>query len=177
MSAVLAAVFIYMLTKQQKIEQVEKGQKLFKESHILVFTDFTGAGVEDIKSLRKTLKELGAKFSVIKKKLMRIIFEKMSLDFNPEQFESQLGTISSQKDITEFISPVYKFSREKEKQGFKILGAYDLTEKKFIDAETVIKIGKLPTREVLLGQLVGVLSAPMRMFLYVLNEKAKMVDK
>lgn len=166
-----------MLTKQQKIEQVEKGQKLFKESHILVFTDFTGTGVEDIKSLRRTLKELGAKFSVIKKKLMRIIFEKMGLDFNPEQFESQVGTISSQKDILEIISPVYKFSREKEKQGFKILGAYNLTEKKFIDAETVIRIGKLPTREILLGQLVGVLSAPIRMLMYVLNEKAKMVDK
>jgi ribosomal protein L10 len=64
-----------------------------------------------------------------------------------------------------------------EKKGFKILGAYDLSDKNFIDAETVIKIGKLPTREILLGQLVGVLSAPIRMFMYVLNEKSKMVEK
>lgn len=161
-----------MLTKQQKIEQVEQGQKLFKESQILVFTDFTGTGVEDIKNLRKTLRQLGARFKVIKKKLMRIIFEKLGIDFNPEQFDSQVGTIFSQKDILEIAGPVYKFSREKEKNGFKILGAYDLTDKKFIDPETVIKIGQLPTREILLSQLVGVLSAPLKMLAYVLSEKA-----
>ena len=120
---------------------------------------------------------MGAKFKVIKKRLLRIVFEKMGVDFNPEQFNSQLGTIFTQKDIYEIISPVYKFSHAKKKQGFKILGAYDLAEKKFIDAETVVKIGKLPTREILLSQLVGVLSAPMRMLAYVLNEKSKMVEK
>jgi large subunit ribosomal protein L10 len=166
-----------MKTKEQKAEQINKGQKLFKESNILVFTDFTGTGVEDIRGLRKNLKELGAKFSVIKKKLMRIIFKKMGIDFNPEQFESQVATISSQKDILEIVGPIYKFSQEKEKQGFKILGAYDLADKKFIDSETVIKIGRLPSKEVLLGQLLGVLSAPMRMLAYVLSEKSKMVGK
>jgi len=170
-----------MLTKQQKTEQIEKGQKLFKESNILVFTDFTGTGAEDMRGLRKSLKEIGAKFRVIRKRLMRIIFEKMGIDFNPEQFESQVGTISSPNDISEVVGPVYKFFVEKKgfsakggsASGGKILGAYDLAEKKFIDAETVIKIGKLPTREVLLGQLVGVLSAPMRMLAYVLSEKGR----
>ena len=141
----------------------------------MLFTDFTGTGVEDMKNLRKTLKEMGAKFKVIKKRLLRIVFEKMGVDFNPEQFDSQVGTIFTQKDIYEIISPVYKFSKEKEKRGFKILGAYDLAEKKFIDAETVVKIGKLPAREVLLSQLVGVLSAPMRILAYVIQERAKKV--
>lgn len=165
-----------MLTKQQKIEQVERGQVLFKGSNILLFTDFTGTSVEDMKNLRKKLREMGAKFKVIKKRLLRIIFEKMGVDFNPGQFDSQVGTIFSQKDIYEIISPIYKFAKGLEKKGFKILGAYDLPDKNFIDAETVIKIGKLPTREILLGQLVGVLAAPIRMFMYVLNEKSKMVD-
>lgn len=166
-----------MKTKQQKIEQVEGGQELLKQSQLLLFTDFTGTGVEDMKNLRKTLREMGAKFKVIKKRLLRIVFEKMGVDFNPEQFDSQVGTIFTQKDIYEIISPVYKFGREKEKQGFKILGAYDLAEKKFIDAETVVKIGKLPSREILLSQLVGVLSAPMRMLAYILSEKSKTVEK
>ena len=164
-----------MLTKQQKIEQVEEGQKLFKESQLLLFTDFTGTGVEDMKNLRKAMREMGAKLKVIKKKLLRIIFEKIGVDFNPEQFDSQVSTIFTKKDIYEIISPVYKFSQAKEKQGFKILGAYDLAEKKFIDAETVIRIGKLPAREVLLGQLASVLSMPVRMLMYVLQEGSKKV--
>ncbi len=161
-----------MLTKQQKKEQIKEGQKLLKENKGLVFVDFSGAGVEDLRSLRNVLKEFGAKLKVIKKKLMRIAFEKEKLDFNPEQFESQTGMIFSDKDVSEVAGPIYRFSQEIKKKDFKILGAYDIAAKNFIDGETTIKIGQLPTREVLLGQLVGVLSAPLRAFMYVLNEKS-----
>ncbi len=167
-----------MKTKKQKQTAIEEGKKLLEGNRNMVFVDFTGASVEDLKSLRKTLKEIGAKLKVVKKKLMRILFEKEGIDFNPEQFESQMATIFADKDITEIAGPVYKFAKDKEKKGFKILGAYDLPAKSFIDGETVTKIGKLPSREILLGQLVGMLASPIRMFLYVLNEKSKqMVEK
>lgn len=162
-----------MLTKEQKAKQIEEGEKLLKENKSLVFIDFSGAGVEDLKSLRKILKDFGAKLKVIKKKLMRIVFERERIDFNPEQFESQLGVIFTDKDASELAAPVYKFSKELEKKGFKILGAYDLSAKNFIEGETMIKIGQLPAREVLLSRLVGVLSAPIRILAYILNEKSK----
>jgi large subunit ribosomal protein L10 len=172
-----------MKTKEQKAKQIEEGEKLLKQNKSLVFIDFSGASVEDLKSLRKILKDFGAKLKVIKKKLLRIVFERNRIDFNPEQFESQLGITFTNRDVAEMAGPIYKFFKELEKKRFsarggsalsgKILGAYDLAEKKFIDAETVVKIGKLPTREVLLGQLVGILSAPMRMLAYVLNEKGR----
>ncbi|MEE8131581.1 MAG: 50S ribosomal protein L10 [Candidatus Paceibacterota bacterium] len=155
-----------MLTKKQKAEQVEEGQKLLKENKSLIFVDFSGKGVGDISALRRTLRELGAKFKVIKKRLMRVIFEKQGIDFNPEQFESQLGTVFTDKNISEIAGPVYK-------SDIKILGGYDLSEKNFIDAEKVNFIGKLPSREILLGQLVGMLSAPIKMFMRVLSEKSK----
>ncbi len=164
-----------MKTKQQKLEQIERGQKLFEKSKGLIFVDFTGAGVEDLKKLRNIVRGLGAEMKVIKKKLMRIIFEKEKIDFNPEQFESQMAVIFSDKDAFDLAAPVYKFYKLMEKKGFRILGAYDLPVKNFIGAETMIKIGKLPSREILLGQLVGVLSAPLKMLMYVLNEKSKKV--
>ena len=167
-----------MLTKQQKSKQIEEGGELLEKSSCLVFVDFTGASVEDLKKLRKIIKELGAKLKVIKKKLMRIILEKEKIDFNPEQFEAQMGVIFSDKNAEELASPIYKFFKSIEKKGFsakggKILGAYDLLLKNFIEGETMIRIGKLPAREVLLSQLVGVLSAPLKMLMYVLNEKSK----
>lgn len=163
-----------MKTREQKAKQIEEGDKLLEENKSLFFIDFSGAGVEDLKSLRKILKDFGAKLKVIKKKLLRIAFEKKQIDFNPEQFDSQLGVVFTNKDITEIAAPVYKFSKGGvAKRGFKILGAYDLSAKNFTDAQTVIKIGQLPARKILLGQLVGVLSAPMRMLAYVLNEKGR----
>ncbi|MEK7555355.1 MAG: 50S ribosomal protein L10 [Patescibacteria group bacterium] len=155
-----------MLTKQQKIQQVEQGQKLLKESKSLIFVDFSGKGVDDLSALRKTLKEIGAKFKVIKKRLMRVVFEKEGIDFNPEQFELQMGTVFAPKEIFEIASTVYK-------SNIQILGGYDLAGKNFMDAEKVKFIGKLPSREILLGQLVGMIATPMKMFLSVLKQKSE----
>ncbi len=142
----------------------------------LVFVDFSGVSVEDMNNLRRNLKQLGSQLKVIKKKLLRIILQNKKIDFDPEQFEVQLGTIFSEKDIkdiSEIANPLYKFFKKTEKKGFKILGGYDLMAKNFLDGETIIKIGQLPTREVLLSRLVGVLSGPIKMFLYVLDQKSK----
>jgi len=37
----------------------------------------------------------------------------------------------------------------------------------------VKRIGQLPSREVLLGQLAAMLTVPIKKFMFVLNEKAK----
>ncbi len=120
-----------MLTKQQKAKQMEEGEKLLEKSHGLIFIDFTGISVEKLRKLRRSLKELGAKLKVVKKKLLRIVFQNKKIDFNPEQFDSQVGTIFIENDITEIAGPVYK-------SNISILGAYDLLAKNFLDAQTII---------------------------------------
>jgi len=177
LSAAKSRFFYFtMLTKQQKIKILSDTNDLLKDSKFLLFTDFTGISVEDSKSLRRLVSDLGAKYKVIKKKLMRVAFEKSQIGFNPEKFKSQLGTIFSSKDISEVAGPVYKFSKEMEKKGFKILGAYDLEKGEFLEGEFVKKIGQLPSREIILGQLAGVLSAPLKMLMYILDQKSKMVE-
>jgi ribosomal protein L10 len=42
-----------------------------------------------------------------------------------------------------------------------------------MDSGQIVAIGKLPPRDVLLAQFLGMLSAPIRSFLYVLDQKAK----
>lgn len=163
-----------MLTKDQKKKQIEEGKEVLRNSRFLMFADFTKTGVEDLKKLRRDLKNAGAAMKVFKKKLLRVAFSESGFDFNPERFESQAAMIFSDKDIPEIAGPVYRFSKSlKKDRGFGILGAYDLSAKLFIDAEAVKKIGQLPSREILLGQLVGILAAPIRMLMCVLSEKAK----
>ncbi|MEK7658027.1 MAG: 50S ribosomal protein L10 [Patescibacteria group bacterium] len=165
-----------MLTKDQKKKQIEEGKEALRNSRFLVFADFTKTGVEDLKKLRRNLKNVGAAIKVFKKKLLRIAFSESGFDFNPERFESQAAMIFSAQDISEIAGSVYKFSKSlKKDNGFGILGAYDLSSKLFIDAETVKKIGQLPPREILLAQLVGMFSAPLKMFMSVLQERGKKV--
>lgn len=155
-----------MLTKQQKIEKVEEGKKLLDKSRSLIFIDFGGKSVVELEKLRRNLGELGAKVKVIKKRLLKIALRDKKIDFDPEQFESQLGTVFAPKEIFEVAGSAYK-------SGIKVVGGYDLEAKSFFDAEKMKFIGQLPPREVLLGQLVSMLAAPIRMFLHALNEKGR----
>ena len=157
-----------MLTKLQKAQQIEIGKKLIEESRSLIFVDFGGVSVKNLENLRRKLKEVGANLKVIKKRLLRIAFENRNLDFNPEQFELQVGTIFSPKEVYEVAGSVLK-------SGVKVLGGYDLELKNYFDADKVKYFGQLPSREILLGQLVGVLSAPIRMLLYIMQERGKKV--
>ncbi|MBI5732255.1 MAG: 50S ribosomal protein L10 [Candidatus Magasanikbacteria bacterium] len=157
-----------MLTKLQKAKQIEIGRKLIEESRSLIFVDFGGVSVKNLENLRRKLKEVCAHLKVIKKRLLRIAFENRNLDFNPERFELQAGTIFSPKEIYEVAGLVLK-------SGVKVLGGYDLELKDYFDAEKVKFFGNLPSREILLGQLAGMLAAPMRMFMYVLQERSKKV--
>ena len=165
-----------MKTKDQKKVIIAETQDLIKNSKNMVFVNFTGTGVEDIKELKKTLRPLGSTVRVVNKKLLRVSLEKAGVAFDPEQFETQLATIFSSADISDVAGPIYKFFKSKEKKGFDIYGAYDMEGKKFMDAAMTKQVGQLPSREVLLSQVVGVLAAPISMLLYILTERGKMVE-
>lgn len=165
-----------MKTKQQKKQIIGEAGKLLEENKNVLFVDFTGISDGDLKELKKSLKNLGVEMRVIKKKLLRVALQEKKVDFNPEQFEAQVGSVFSQKELQDVAAPVYKFFKTREKKGFKILGAYDLAGGKFFDSEFVKMAGQLPPREIILAQLAGMLLSPLRMFMYVLDQKAKKIS-
>jgi len=161
-----------MKSKQQKTQELKTGEELLKKSQVLIFVDFGKIPTENLRVIKNKLKSFEAKFRVIKKRLLKILFHKNEINFDPTAtFEGQAGTIFAAKDIYTSANPIYKSF-----ESGKILGAYDLAEKKFLDAALFKKIALLPSREILLSQLVGVLAAPLKMFMYILNEKSKMVE-
>ena len=72
----------------------------------------------------------GSVFQGRKKKLLRIALKETGVDFDPERFEAQMGTIFSPLELNDAASPLAKFAKENKK--FKILGAYDLEKKNFL---------------------------------------------
>ncbi len=160
-----------MKTKQQKETAVKEGIKKISSSGSVIFTDFSGTKVENIRSLKKSLREAEAGFEVIKKRLLKIILKENGIEFDPTAYEAQVGTILAKGDISAAAGRAYRFSKEFE--SFQILGGLDLVKNEVFDAATVKAIGQLPSKEVLLSQFLGVLTAPLRMFMYILQEKSK----
>lgn len=163
-----------MKTKKQKTDAIEKGFEDFKKSKTVIITDFTGLSVNQMNAVRRALKAISSQFKVVKKRLLKIIFEKGGAQIDTKQYDGQMGVVFSPSEIVEVAGTVYRFVKEHEKKGiFKILGGFDVAGKRFIDANEVIAIGKLPSRDVLIGQLVGMIAAPIKSFMFVLKAKSE----
>lgn len=172
-----------MKTKAQKSEELKKAKILLEKSRALIFADFSKVTAEDIRKLRGELKKSGANFLVIKKRLLGLVLKEKGIEADLKQFKMSVGTIFAEGDIEQAAGPAYKFfsalavpeGGAKDVWVKHLLGGYDMKSAALVDAQKIVYIGKLPSREVLLGQLLGMLTAPIRSFMYVLDQKAKKV--
>jgi large subunit ribosomal protein L10 len=164
-----------MKTKAQKNEELEKGKELLKKSQVLVFTDITKITAEDVRKLRTELRALNAKLFVTKKRLMGIALKEKGIEFNTRESKASLATVFAPGEIEKVTAVVFKFFKALGVEKEKMLGGYDVERKQLLNANEVRFIGQLPSREVLLGQLLGQLASPIRSFLYVLSEQSKKV--
>lgn len=156
-----------MLTKQQKQSVIESAVASLKESQAVVFVDFAGVGVNDLNAFRRALRSAGARLEVIKKRLLKIAFEQAGESYDPTQFEAQAGAIFSKVSLLEAAQVAVK------NKLVKVLGGYEMAGRRAVSGAEVVMLGSLPPREVLLGQLVGTIAAPVRSLLYVLSERSR----
>lgn len=169
-----------MKTKAQKVEDVKGAKAHLAKSKTLLFADFSNMSAEDLRKLRREMGNSGAKFAVIKKRLLNVMFKEEGIDYDARGFDGQVGTIFAEGAIDTVGGPLYRTlqsfgidAKAKEASVARILGAYDLQTKAPIERDLVMRIGTLPPREVVLAQFLGMLAAPVRSFLYLLDQKSK----
>lgn len=169
-----------MKTKVQKTEEIKKAEELLSGSKFLAFAEFGGVPAEDVRKLRVKAKEMGANVMMLKKRLLNVALKNKGIDYDVRQFKASVGTVFS-PDVEKGSGAVYGFfsnlgesKEDKAANVKKILGGFDIANGTSLDASKVIAIGMLPPREVILSQFMGMLVAPIRTFMYILQEKAKM---
>jgi large subunit ribosomal protein L10 len=148
-----------MLTRQQKEEIVDKLTKEIKESPACVFADFKGLSANDMVILKRTLRESGSTFQVIKKKLLAIALKNNGIEIDPKELNGQIAISVSSDEVS---SAKIIFETAKENDNVKIAGGV-LGDKVMTIAE-VEALAKLPSTDELRAKLVGQLQAPIRGF-------------
>jgi large subunit ribosomal protein L10 len=140
--------------KQQKAEIVQEIREKVAKSQIGILTDFKGLKVEDMTRLRRQVQEAAAELTVVKNTLLR----RAASDDSPlsplmPHFTGPNALTLGYEDPVALTKVLIKFAQEKPQLQIKgaSLGGQVLTLK---DLEA---LSKLPAREVLLAQLLGVL--------------------
>lgn len=168
-------------TRKQKEETLKSLKESFKKAKTVVFSQYKGTTVKDMRSLRRKLRENSVEFRVAKKTLMKLAAKEVGFDDIPaEVLEGPIGLAFGMKDEIAPAKVIYEFGKTNEH--VKLTGA--IFEGKLIGAADAKVIAMLPGREVLLAKLVGCMKSPiagfhgilhalLRNFVYALSEVQK----
>ena len=157
------------LNKSQKKKIIDDLKEKIEKQKIIFFVDLKGLKVKDLSNLKKRLKKVDSQIKVSKKTLLRIALKEKRIELDTQKLEGEIASVFGFKDEILPAKTAYQFSLEN--KNLRILGGY--FEGKFREAEEMITFAQLPTKDELLGRLVGSISAPISNFVYVLNANIK----
>ena len=157
------------LTKEKKQSNLKDLKENVSKQKSVIFADFSKVASKDLFDLRKKLKEAGCKLKIGKKTLIRIAFGQSGISFWKKIKEVIPGQLALVFGMEDDIAPA-RISNQftKTNENFKILGG--IYEGKFIAREKVLELANIPTRNELLGRLVGSLASSMASFVRVLDK-------
>ena len=154
-----------MRTKSEKQKIVEELADKFQRQNIAFFTDFRGISVAESNKLRRALRKENTDYAVAKKTLFDRALERSGIPFKSKQLEGEIAVALGYGDQVAPAKTLAKFAKEHE--SFKIRAA--LLGNRVLSAKEVLTLAKLPNRDVLLAQVVGVMQAPIRGLAVVLQ--------
>ncbi len=137
----------------QKKEEVSKLAAEMKEAKIILLTDYRGINVTDVTNLRTDLRNVNAKYAVIKNNITRRALAECGIEGLEDKLVGPTAVIMSNEDYLEPAKAIYKFSKDNDY--YKIKGG--VIEGKVMTAEEIITLAKLPSRDTLLSMLAGAL--------------------
>lgn len=154
------------LAKREMVEQIKEK---IQNSQSFVIIDYKGLTVAQDTEFRAEFRKNGVDYKVLKNTLVRKALNELGYT----EFDEALnGPSAFAFGLEDAIAPAKVAAEGCTKyKGLTIkCGMFD---KKFADANIVNAMSKVPNREVLLGMLVSVLSAPMRGLAVALNAIAE----
>jgi len=154
-----------MLTRNQKQELVKELTEKIKAAKSAVFVDFKGLKVKDATILKKSLREAGVSYVVVRKTLIDIALKNAGVEgASIAKMEGQIALSLSNQDEVSAAKIIDTFAKTNE--NVKMLGGVLGTQ--LMSMAEVKALAKVPSKEQLLGQLVGTLNAPVSGFVNVL---------
>ena len=162
-----------MKTKVQKLADADNLKSKIPASKLTVFTSFgrtgeKGLSVAQMTELRRLLRSINADYLVTKKTIIdRAV--KDSGDVDVLSMVGSLGLAMGKDDAYVTAKKLYEFA--KKNTALQFFGA--LFDGKFISNDQFMEMAKMPSREVLLGRLFGMLKYPLSSLAIVMNEISK----
>ena len=140
-----------------------------KDAQSVVLVDYRGLTVEQDTALRKQLRAAGVTYKVYKNTMMNFAFKGTDFEALASYLEGPSAIAISTTDATAPARELANFAKTAEK--LEIKGG--VVEDTYYDAKGMQVIATIPSREVLLGKLLGSMQSPITNFARVIKQIAE----
>jgi len=149
----------------EKIEKVAQLAACMTEAKAIYLADFTGIDVAAVTDLRRKLREASIDYEVVKNRLAKLAAEAAGFDGMGEFFNGPTAIAFSNEDP---VAPA-KILQEFIDAGGKLAIKTGFLDGQLLSDEQVKELASLPSKEQLLGKIVGGIQAPLYGLAGVLN--------
>ncbi|MBE5977391.1 MULTISPECIES: 50S ribosomal protein L10 [Lacrimispora] len=151
--------------KQPVVSEIKE---LLEGAETAVVVDYRGITVAQDTELRKKLREAGISYKVYKNTMIRFAAKGTDFEALGPVLEGPTAIAVSKTDATAPARILAEFA--KKAPALEIKGG--VVEGVFYDAKAMEKISNIPSREILLGKLLGSIQSPITNFARVLKQIA-----
>lgn len=148
------------LTKVKKNEVVQEVSGLLATSKMTVVSHYQGATVKSLQALRKHAKQAGTTVKVVKNRLVVQALKANDglKDVSTSELKGMLLYAFNPQDEVAAAQVLDKFA--KDEPSLKFVGAIS-ADGKFLDANEVTTLAKMPSKNQLIAETVAMLLAPV----------------
>jgi len=145
------------MNRDEKAQAIEEIAAQIEGAEAIFAVDYKGISVPQAAELRGKLREAGASFRIVKNRLTKRAAEQAGEERLGELLQGPTALTFVSGDTAQAAKAISGFAKEHEILAFKggFMGELSL------DEESFKSIARLPAREVLDGQLAGVVASPL----------------
>jgi len=153
------------LNREEKVSVVEELSDKFAKASIAVVSDYRGLTVSEFEQLRIALKKCDAEVKVAKNTLLRKATQSTSFAPLSDHFKGTTAVALSYGDPVSPAKVIVEFAKGHEKLNIRIA----VLDGKVLSVNDLTALSTLPSKDLLLGQLLSVMQAVPTSFVRVLN--------
>ncbi len=154
--------------RPEKANIVADLSEKLNRSPFLLVTDYQRMKVDQFGELRNRLAPTGAEVHVVKNSFLKRAMSASGLPDVAKELTGQTAVVTGKSDVAPVAKVLKAFAAEFKIATLKI----GVVDKSVLSVSEVESLADLPSRDVLLAQLLGTLMAPATKLVRVLNEPA-----
>jgi large subunit ribosomal protein L10 len=153
------------LNKKEKEDFIEEMKGRLQKAHATFLVDYKGLDVDAMNSIRAELRKSETEFRVVKNRLLNLASLDTDTSSLKEYFKGPCALAITYDDVVAPAKALMEESKKSENLNIKV----GQISGKIMDLEGIKRLAELPSREVLLAQVLSTMQAVPSSFVRVLN--------